>query len=451
LPWNWQSYPDYLDALGARAFDIDIGSQLPHAAVRVFVMGERGARREPATAADIAAMAAIAKSAAQAGALGFTTSRTLNHRTSDGAPTPTLTAGEDELTGIAMGLKAAGAGVLQVVSDFTDPEIEFAMLRRLVERSGRPLSFTLVQSPIDPEAYKLLLARLEDAVAAGLPMTAQVAARAVGVLLGLELTVNPFSQYPTWREVAGLTLARKVERLADPAFRDRLLADHPHDGARRMPTNWGRMHLMSKRPDYEPTADSTVEARARALGLAPEAVALDHMLRNGGRGMLYVPFLNYAEGSLDAARAMIVHPHSVPGLSDGGAHVGMICDGSFPTTMLTHWTRDRTRGPKLALADVVRMQTRDTARTLGLNDRGLIAPGYRADLNVIDYGALALHAPAVAHDLPSGGRRLIQKASGYRATIVAGQVTYRDGEATGALPGRLVRGARRAPLAMAAE
>jgi N-acyl-D-aspartate/D-glutamate deacylase len=325
------------------------------------------------------------------------------------------------------------------------------MLRRLVERSGRPLSFTLVQSPIDPEAYKTLLARLEDAVAAGLPMTAQVAARAVGILLGLELTVNPFSQYPTWREIAALSFADKVARLSDPAFRARLLADHPHDGARRMPTNWGRMHLLSERPDYEPTADSTVEARARALGVAPEAVALDHMLSHGGRGMLYVPALNYAEGSLDAARAMIVHPSSVPGLSDGGAHVGMICDGSFPTTMLTHWTRDRTRGPKLPLAEVIRMQTRDTARTLGLHDRGLIAPGYRADLNVIDYDALTLHAPSVAYDLPSGGRRLIQKASGYRATVVAGAVTYRDGEPTGALPGRLVRGAKSPPVAMAAE
>ncbi len=451
LPWNWESYPDYLDALGERAFDIDIGSQLPHAALRVFVMGERGARREPATAADIAAMAAIAKNAAEAGALGFTTSRTLNHRTSEGAPTPTLTAGEDELGGIALGLKAAGKGVLQVVSDFTDPEIEFAMLRRLVERSGRPLSFTLVQSPIDPDAYKTLLARLEDAVAAGLPMTAQVAARAVGVLLGLELTVNPFSQFPTWREIAGLKFVDKVARLRDPAVRARLLADHPHDGARRMPTNWSRMHMLAEQPDYEPTAETTVEARARALGVAPEQVALDHMLEGGGRGMLYVPALNYVEGSLDAARAMIVHPASVPGLSDGGAHVGMICDGSFPTTMLTHWTRDRSRGPKLPLADVIRMQTRDTARTLGLNDRGLIAPGYRADLNVIDYDALALHAPSVAYDLPSGGRRLIQKASGYRATVVAGQVTYRDGEPTGALPGRLVRGAQPAPMAMAAE
>jgi len=451
LPWNWESYEDYLDALSTRAFDVDIGSQLPHAAVRVFVMGERGARREPATAADIAAMAAIAQGAARAGALGFTTSRTLNHRTSDGSPTPTLTAGEDELTGIALGLKAAGAGALQVVSDFTDPEVEFAMLRRIVERSGRPLSFSLLQSPIDPSAYKVLLAALEDAAAAGLPMAAQVAARPVGVLLSLELTLNPFSQYAVYGEIAQQPHAARVAALSDPAFRERLLADHPREGARRLPTNWGRMHLMDARPDYEPAPDTTVEAIARARGVSPEIVALDHMLTDGGRGMLYAPFLNYAEGSLEPARAMIAHPLTVPGLSDGGAHVGMICDGSFPTTMITHWTRDRTRGPKLALADVVRMQTRDTARLLGLHDRGLVAPGYRADLNVIDYDRLALHAPQVAYDLPAGGRRLIQKASGYVATVVAGQVTYRDGEATAALPGRLVRGAQPAPMAMAAE
>ncbi|HEY7853230.1 MAG TPA: amidohydrolase family protein, partial [Caulobacteraceae bacterium] len=345
----------------------------------------------------------------------------------------------------------AGAGVLQVVSDFTDPELEFAMLRRIVERSGRPLSFTLVQSPVDPGAYQTLLAALDDAVAAGLPMAAQVAARPVGVLLGLELTVNPFSQCPVYREIAALSLPERVARLSDPQFRARLLADEPREGARRMPTNWGRMHLMGARPDYEPGPETTVEAIARARGVSPQAVALDHMLGAGGRGMLYVPFLNYVEGSLDAARAMIVHPSTVPGLSDGGAHVGMICDGSFPTTLLTHWTRDRTRGPKLALADVIRMQTRDTARTVGLYDRGVIARGYRADLNVIDYGGLTLHAPAVAHDLPAGGRRLVQKASGYLATVVGGKVTYRDGEATGTLPGRLVRGAQSAPMAMAAE
>ena len=451
LPWNWESYPDYLTALEGRAFDVDIGSQLPHAALRVFVMGERGANRELATQADIAAMAAIAQRAAEAGALGFTTSRTLNHRTSDGQPTPTLTASEDELTGIAMGLAAAGKGVLQFVSDFAQPKEEFAMLRRIAEASGRPLSFSLAQGGNNPKGYRRLLDSLEDAVAAGLPMKAQVAARPVGVLLGLELTVNPFTRYPLYRQIAALPLADRVARLADPDFRARLLADPPEGGAGGLMALWSRMHLMGPEPDYEPTPDTTVEARAASRGVAPEVVALDHMLTGGGRGMLYVPFLNYSEGSLDAVREMIVHPDSVPGLSDGGAHVGMICDGSFPTTMITHWTRDRARGPKIPLETVVRMQTLDTARAVGLHDRGVIGAGYRADLNVIDYEGLKLHAPQVAYDLPAGGRRLIQKASGYLATVVAGQVTYRNGEPTDALPGRLLRGGRAGPSAMAAE
>ena len=451
LAWNWESYPDYLDALEGRRFDIDIGSQLPHAALRVFVMGERGANREPATQADIAAMAAIAKSAVEAGALGFSTSRTLNHRTSDGQPTPTLTAGEDELTGIAMGLSAAGKGVLQFVSDFADEEAEFAMLRRIVERSRRPMSFSLVQSPIRPQSYKSLLAAVEDAVAAGLPIKAQVAARPVGVLLGLELTVNPFTHYPVYKEIAKLGLDERLKALTDPAFRGRLFASRPDAGVRGAGGAIGRMHLMSDPPDYEPTQATSVAAVALARGISPEDVALDHMLTGGGRGMLYVPLLNYAEGSLDPARTMLDHPDTVPGLSDGGAHVGMICDGSFPTTMITHWTRDRTRGPKLAVEAVVRMQTQDTARAVGLYDRGVLAPGYRADINVIDYDNLTLSAPSVAHDLPAGGRRLIQRASGYVATIVAGEVTYRDGEPTGALPGRLLRGAKAAPMAQAAE
>jgi N-acyl-D-aspartate/D-glutamate deacylase len=451
LPWNWESYGDYLNALETRAFDVDIGSQLPHAALRVFVMGERGANREPASAADIDAMAAIAGRAAEAGALGFTTSRTLNHRTSDGQPTPTLTASEEELTGIAMGLAAAGKGVLQFVSDFAHPREEFAMLRRIAETSGRPLSFTLAQGGNNPQGYRFLLGALEEAVAAGVSMKAQVAARPVGVLYGLELTVNPFSQYPLYREIARLPLAERVERLMDADFRARLFAGPPEGGARGMMGAWNRMHLMGEKPDYEPTNDSTVRAVAEARGVSPELVALEHMLTNGGRGMLYLPFLNYSEGSLHAVHEMIMHPDSVPGLSDGGAHVGMICDGSFPTSMITHWTRDRTRGPKIPLEAVIRMQTHDTARTVGLHDRGLIAPGYRADLNVIDYEGLTLHAPQVAYDLPAGGRRLIQRASGYVATIVAGQVTYRDGEPTGALPGRLLRGAQSAPVTMAAE
>ena len=455
LPWTWESFPEFLDVLQDRQFDVDIGAQLPHAALRVYVMGERGANRETATPADIAAMAAIARRAVEAGALGFSTSRTLNHRTSDGQPTPTLTAGEDELTGIAMGLASAGKGVLQLVSDFADPVEEFAMMRRIVEASRRPLSFSLVQHARAPGAWQVLLDALSEATAAGLPMKAQVCGRAVGVLLGFELTLNPFSHTEAYRSIAHLPFADRLAQLNDPAFRSALLAEAAPAGghaiAAGLTRNWPIMFLMGETPDYEQTPDQTVAALAMRAGTTPDALALDHMLSNGGRGMLYLPFLNYADGSLDPSHAMLNHPDTVPGLSDGGAHVGMICDGSFPTSNLTHWTRDRTRGPQIGLSQMIRMQSRDTALALGLEDRGLIAVGLRADLNVIDYEGLTLEAPGVAYDLPSGGRRLVQRARGYVATLVAGQVTYRDGEPTGALPGRLIRGAQSARLAMAAE
>ena len=458
LPWNWESYPDYLESLSQRRFDVDIGSQLPHAALRVYVMGQRGVDREPANADDIAAMRAIAKRAAEAGALGFGTSRTLNHRSSDGSPIATLTAGEDELTGIAMGFADAGRGVLQVVSDFNDPVEEFAMLRRVVERSGRPLSFSLLQSPRDPEQWRLMLDQMSDAKAAGLQMRAQVATRPVGVLFGLELTANPFSTYPTYKEIAKLPLAERVARLRDPGYRARLLADEP-DSSRAPGLSparaWERIFPMGEdSPDYEPTSDTSIAAIAAGRGMDPREVALDHMLDGGkgeGRGILYLPLLNYAQNTLEPAYRMLQHDCVVPGLSDGGAHVGMICDGSFPTTNIVHWTRDRTRGPKLSIEKMVKGQCRDTAETVGLFDRGLIAEGYRADLNVIDYDRLTLKAPEVTYDLPTGGRRLIQRAKGYTATIVAGQVTYRDGEPTDALPGRLLRGGQAAPAKMAAE
>ena len=462
LPWNWESYPEYLDGLAQRRFDVDIASQLPHAALRVFVMGERGVNREPATPADIHAMAALAKRAMEAGAIGFGTSRTLNHRSSDGSPISTLTAGEDELTGIAMGMASAnngaGKGVLQVVSDFNDPAAEFAMLRRIVEASGRPLSFSLLQSPRDPEQWRFMLEQMTEAKAAGLQIRAQVATRPVGVLFGLELTANPFSTYPAYREIKDLPLVERVARLRDPAFRARLMSEEPDSG--RAPglspaRAWERIFPMGDdNPDYEPTTDTSVAAIAAARGVDPREVALDHMLDGKpgeGRGMLYLPLLNYAQNSLDPAYQMLQHDCVVPGLSDGGAHVGMICDGSFPTSNLIHWTRDRTRGPKLSLEHMIKGQCRDTAETVGLYDRGLIAPGYRADLNVIDYDRLTLKAPSVAYDLPAGGRRLIQRAEGYTATIVAGHVTYRDGTPTDALPGRLLRGGQSAPAAMAAE
>ena len=451
LPWAWESFPDYLDFLAGRSFDVDVGAQLPHAALRVYVMGERGANREPATPADVAAMAALARRAVEAGALGFSTSRTLNHRTSDGQPTPTLTAGEDELAGIALGLAAAGKGVLQLVSDFhPDGAAELAMVRRIVERSGRPLSFSLVQSPKAPEGYKAMLAGLSSAVDAGLPMKAQVCGRPVGVLFGLELTLNPFSHTQVYGEIAGLPLAERVAALRDPVFRARLLAEESDPQgpfAGRALRAWTILYPMGADPDYEPTPDKSVAAIATREGRDPAAVALDAMLANDGRGMLYHPFLNYAEGSLEPSFRMLTHRDTVPGLSDGGAHVGMICDGSFPTSNLIHWTRDRARGPRIALETMIARQTRDTAAAVGLLDRGLIAPGYRADLNVIDYEGLRLDAPRVAYDLPAGGRRLVQRARGYVATIVAGVVTQRDGEPTGALPGRLVRGAQAPPLA----
>lgn len=445
LPWNWESFPDYLDSLEDRAFDIDFGAQLPHAALRVFVMGDRGANREDATDADIADMAVLAKAAVEAGALGFSTSRTLNHRTSDGQPTPTLTASEKELTGIAMALGEAGKGVLQFVSDFNDPQKEAAMLRRLVEKSGRPLSVSLAQADVSPDGWKHLLAEIESASAAGLDMRAQVGPRPVGVLLGLELTLNPFSGHPVYQSIANEPFEKRVHMLKDPAFQQRLLEDEPdadNPFVKSILRNFGKMFVLGDPPDYEPTEDKTVAAIARARGTSPEAVMLDLMLADDGRGMIYLPFLNYAQGSLDPVKTMLESPASLPGLSDGGAHVGMICDGSFPTTLLTHWGRDRTRGGKLPLEFLIKRQCHDTAAWVGLKDRGLLQPGYRADLNVIDFDGLTLHTPHIVHDLPAGGRRLMQHADGYEATLVAGQVIQRHGDATGAKPGRLVRGAQ---------
>ncbi len=456
LPWKWESFPDYLDFLSTRVFDIDIAAQLPHAALRVYVMGERGANREEATPEDIAEMAKLAGDAVKAGALGFSTSRTLNHRTSDGQPTPTLTAAEDELLGIAAALKEADAGVLQFVSDFNDPEKEAAMLRRLVEASGRPLSVSLAQSDLAPDGWKLLLGAIEKARSEGVPMLAQVCGRPVGVLLGLTLTMNPFSAHPVYQTIADKPLDERLAALRDPAFREQLLNDQPDPDnvfAKAVLKRFDRMFLLGDPPNYEPDEDRMLANMARQRGLTPEALALDLMLENDGKAMLYFPFLNYAQNSLDPSHAMLSSPATVPGLSDGGAHVGMICDGSFPTSMLTHWTRDRSRGDKLPLEFIIKRQTQDTARAVGLLDRGVLAPGYRADVNIIDYDNLTLHAPEVIYDLPAGGRRLTQRADGYDTTIVRGEIIRRNGKFTEARPGRLVRGAQPAPapLPIAAE
>ncbi|MGJ5010089.1 N-acyl-D-amino-acid deacylase family protein [Bradyrhizobium oligotrophicum] len=445
IPWEWESFPDYMEWLGKREFDLDIGAQLPHAALRVYVMGERGARRDPATADDNRAMAALARDAVKAGALGFSTSRTLNHRTSTGDYTPTLKAGEDELTTIAQAMHGAGRSVLQFVLDISTIHEDLPMMLRIAEATKCPISFSVTQNDRAPQRWRQTLAEINAAAARGLSVTAQIAARPVGLLLGLELSRNPLQTHPSYQAIAHLPLAERVARMRDPQVRAAILSEQASatDDPLFFKPNYDKMYLLGDPPDYEQPPERSLGAQARARGARPEELAYDAMLTDGGRGMLYVPFLNYADGNLDATYEMLRDPRSVPGLSDGGAHCGIICDASFPTYLLTHWTRDRKRGDRLSIPFVVAAQSRKTALSVGLDDRGLIAPGYKADVNVIDYDRLHLHPPKVHYDLPVGGRRLMQEVDGYDATIVSGVVTRRHGEATGARPGRLVRGARR--------
>jgi N-acyl-D-aspartate/D-glutamate deacylase len=385
------------------------------------------------------------REALEAGALGFTTSRTRNHRTRDGAPTPSLTAGPDELLGIARGLGEAGRGVMEVVSDFVDGAEEFALLRRMVEVSGRPMSISVAQHDLAPDGWRSLLDRIAAANQAGLPMRAQVPPRAIGLLLGLQATLNPFSGHPSFRPLAELPLTEQVARLREPALRRRILAEEAPAGLAFLLARFERMFLLGDPPDYEPDAEQSVAARAKRRGVPAAELAYELLLDDEGRTLLYEPSLNYTDFNLDVSREMLLDPNSVPGLGDAGAHCGMICDGSFPTFLLSHWGRDRKRGAGLPLEWLVKRQTADTAALVGLCDRGTIAPGLRADLNLIDWDALALRPPEMVFDLPAGGKRLVQRVRGYRATLVAGEITFEDGEATGALPGRLVRGAQPAP------
>jgi N-acyl-D-aspartate/D-glutamate deacylase len=445
IPWAWESFPDYMEWLSKRRFDIDIGAQLPHASLRVYVMGERGARRDPSTAEDNAAMAALAREAVRAGALGFSTSRTLNHRTSTGDFTPTLKAGEDELTAIAGAMHGVGRSVLQFVLDLSTIDEDLPMMLRVAENTKCPITFSITQNDRAPQRWRQTLDSINEAAGRGLSITAQIAARPVGLLLGLELSRNPFQTHPSYREIAKLPLAERVARLRQPELRAAILRENATstDDPLFFRPNYDKMYLLGDPPDYEQPPEKTLGAQARREGRKPEELAYDAMLTDEGRGMLYVPFLNYADGNLDATREMLCDPRAVPGLSDGGAHCGIICDASFPTYLLTHWTRDRSRGEKLSIPFVVAAQSRKTALSVGLTDRGLIAPGYKADVNVIDYDRLHLHPPKVHYDLPVGGRRLLQQVDGYDATIVSGVVTQRGGASTGAHPGRLIRGAQR--------
>ena len=446
LPWNWESFGDYLDAVARVPHDMDFAAQLPHGALRVYVMGERGAKLEPATEADIAQMRVLTAEAMRAGAIGFSTSRTLNHRTVKGDPTPSLRATHDELMGIARGMKDAGSGVIELISDFDnpDPVTEFAMLKTLVAESGRPLSLSLAQAGRDADGWKGLLAMIAQAAKEGLPMRGQVAPRPIGLLLGLQGTINPFVAHEAFAAIKDKSLAEKVAIMRDPSFRARVMAENDarqtHPLARRVMA-FDQIYPLGNPPNYEPPRESAIGAQARARGVDPAELAYDMLLEDDGRAFLFSPFANYTNFNLDCCGEMIASPDTVMGLGDGGAHVGIISDGSYPTYLLTHWGRDRSHG-RFEIPYLVKRQTSDTARAVGLLDRGVIAPGMKADLNVIDFARLRVDAPTMAFDLPAGGKRLLQGAQGYVATVVSGEVTYRDGKATEALPGKLVRGSR---------
>jgi N-acyl-D-aspartate/D-glutamate deacylase len=437
LTWDWETYPEYLDAIAKRPHDIDFASQLPHSAVRVYVMGQRGADREPATEDDLKKMQAVVRNAIDAGALGFATSRLVIHKTGRGDPIPTYQAAEAELEAMALALKDAGRGVLQAV--FGTPgrtfEDEIDLLARLTRLSGRP------------EAWRGAMQRLREANANGPPIRAQVFPRPIGVVLGFDLSVNPFSLCPSYQPLAKLPFAERVAALRDPQMRARLLMEEPGDALiplARMGRRFEFMWPLGDPPNYEPSPEDSVASQARRRGIEPAELAYDLLLENDGHGLLLAALANYGSGSLDPIHSLITDPNSVLGLGDGGAHYGMICDSSYPTFVLQHWARDR-KGERLSIEQAIKALTADPARTVGLLDRGVLAPGRKADLNVIDHDRIRLSKPKVLYDLPAGGRRVTQDAQGYEALIVSGQVVNREGEPTGALPGRLVRGPQAAP------
>jgi len=442
LPWAWHTFPEYLDFLGARRFDVDIATQLPHAALRVYVMGGRGMAREPATDADMQRMGALAQEAIEAGAVGFSTSRSVNHKTVDGEATPSFEAAERELHAIAAGVSRTGRGVLQAITEF--PTVEsvperMRLLTELAERSGRPLSFTLAQFHSAPDSWPEVLRRTEQARARGVPVRGQVFPRPMGMLMSLDTTRNPFSASATYGSLTPLSLGDRVTAMRRPKVRERIIAEARAAGVTAKQRNFAWVFPLRHAGDYEPRTSDSIAERAAQAGVAPDELAYEVMLEDGGHGMLYAAFANIIDGSLEPALAMMKSEATIIGLGDGGAHYGLICDSSYPTFLLSYWGRDRVRGDRLSIGYIVKSLTSDTAAAVGLPDRGLLRAGMKADLNVIDLDALTLHVPTVRYDLPSGGRRLTQAADGYRATVVSGKVTYRDGRATGELPGRLVR------------
>ena len=446
IQWDWESFPEYMDSIDRRPHAIDFGAQLPHAALRTFVMGERGADHTAVPSQDeIDRMGSLAQEAVRAGALGFSSSRTINHKSVDGEPTPSLTAPREELIGIARALGQIDMGVIEMISDFDDLESEFALLREMTAVSGRPMSITVLQNDAAPDKWRALLDLIGRAADDGLPMKGQVAARAVGLLMSHEAKMHPFTSRPAYAALAHLPLEERVRKLRDPEVRRSILSIEAGDPAPFTLGGVDKLFALGDPPEYEPDPEQSFGARAKREGVDAFELAYDAMLENDGRAVLYIPVMNYTDFNFDTTREMLLDPNTVPGLGDAGAHCTLICDGSFPTFLLTHWARDRKRGEQIPLELLIKRQTRDTAELVGLLDRGVLQPGMKADVNVIDFDALRIHAPEMLQDLPTDAKRLVQRTDGYRMTLVAGEVILEDGEPTGALPGKLVRGAQSAP------
>jgi N-acyl-D-amino-acid deacylase len=449
LTWEWESFPEFLDALERRPRAIDIAAQIAHHPLRVYVMGDRAIRLEAAGAEDIAEMRLLTIEALRAGAFGFTTSRTDSHKTPVGEMVPSRYAASDELMGIGSALGAVGAGAFGMNSDFDDEAAELAWMTQLAKETGRPVWFLLTDRYDDPARWRRLLAAVHAARADGAQLTAQIAGRPIGVMLGIGTALNPFSIRPSYRELDGLSIARQLERLRDPALRARILAETPsEDEVRRLAqfrqlitTRWDKFFIMSDPPDYEPPDEMSVAAIAAREGRRPDEVAYDYLTGAENR-FLFFPVVNYVHGDHEPIREMLTDPATLLGLSDGGAHCTSIVDAGVPSFMLSHWGRDRRRGPRLPLELLVKRQTSETADFFGMRDRGRLQPGLRADVNLIDFDRLRLHQPELVNDLPAGGRRFVQRVDGYEATLVAGTPTFERGEHTGAMPGHLVRAGR---------
>ena len=455
IEWDWETFPEYLDALDQRKWSVDVGTQIPHGSVRAYVMGERGARNEDASPPEIEAMAEIVQEAVEAGALGVSTSRTIGHRAMDGEPVPGTFAAEDELFALGRALRDGGGGVFELAPagaaglDLVAPMREVDWMRRLSAETGQPVTFAMLQVPGAPDLWKEQMAASLAATAEGARLYPQVAGRPFGVLVGFQ-TAHPFMLRPTYQALAHLPIEERVAELQRPEVRAAILSEENaerqgsvHEGVAMLVAGMlHNLYVLGDPPNYEPTRERSVGAIAEVNGVSAEEVAYDAFLAEDGKALLMAPLYNYVDSNHDVIREQLTHPQAVVGLGDGGAHCGLICDASLPTTMISHWTRDRHRGEQLPLEWVVRKQTKDTAELFGMCDRGTIEVGRRGDINIIDHDKINLRTPELVHDLPAGGRRLIQKAEGYVATIVAGEITRKQGEDTGARPGRLVRGRR---------